>query len=106
MKAYHLAGSCAGRPLRLLGVGAVFTPAELRRRGHAAEMLKAAMDDSRASGSHAAVLFSDIDAGYYVRLRLRALESRDATVEAAQLPPRAGARPPFAPDEEELTTPF
>jgi hypothetical protein len=106
MKAYHLAGSCAGRPLRVLGVGAVFTPAELRRRGHAAEMLKAAMDDSRASGSHAAVLFSDIDAGYYVRLGFRALESRECTVEAAQLPRRAGYRPAFAGDEEEMTNLF
>src|SRR5436309_13758130 len=43
MKAYELTGSAAGRPLRLLGIGAVFTPIELRRHGYAAAMLKAAM---------------------------------------------------------------
>src|SRR5207253_2529188 len=37
MKSYDLQGSCAGRPLRLLGVGAVYTPPDLRRRGHARE---------------------------------------------------------------------
>src|SRR5438105_14507928 len=36
MKAYDLRATCAARPLHVLGVGAVFTPPELRRRGHAA----------------------------------------------------------------------
>src|SRR3954470_15266204 len=61
MKAYHLRGACAGRSLRLLGIGAVFTPPALRRRGHAAAMLRAAMDEYRREGAQAAVLFSDID---------------------------------------------
>src|SRR5947208_3270801 len=36
MKAYDLYASCAGRPLRMLGIGAVFTPPSLRRKGNAA----------------------------------------------------------------------
>src|SRR4051794_4018589 len=61
LKAYDLLGSFRGSRLRLLGIGAVFTPVELRRRGHAAALLRAVLDEYRSSGAHAAVLFSDID---------------------------------------------
>jgi hypothetical protein len=101
MKVYHLRGSCAGRPLRLLGIGAVFTPPELRRRGHAAAMLRAAMDEHRGNGAQAAVLFSDIDTDYYRRLGFRLLESRECNVNAAQLPRAGGGfRSAMAGDEE------
>jgi hypothetical protein len=101
MKAYDLEGTCAGRPLRLLGIGAVFTPPGLRRRGHAAAMLQAAMRDYAARGCDAAVLFSDIDAAYYERLGFRALESRECIVETAQLPRPSGGFQPAAPGDEQ-----
>ena len=106
MKAYDLRGSSAGKPLRLLGIGAVFTPPELRRKGHAAAMLRAAMDEYRAAGAHAAVLFSDIEIEYYERLGFRALESRECTVEAGQLPRGGSFRPAMAGDEELMTRLF
>jgi len=107
MKAYDLHGACAGRPLRLLGIGAVFTPPALRRRGHAAAMLRAAMDEYRAQGAHAAVLFSDIDVGYYERLGFHALESRECTVDAGGLPRTVGTfRKAMAGDEEPMTRLF
>jgi hypothetical protein len=107
MKAYDLRGACAARPLRLLGIGAVFTPPSLRRRGHAAGMLRAAMERYRAAGAQAAVLFSDIDAAYYKRLGFRPLESRECTVEAGQLPrPGGGFRPALAGDEAQMTRLF
>ena len=107
MKSYQLRGVCAGRPLRLLGIGAVFTPPELRRRGHAAAMLRAAMDESRARGAEAAVLFSDIETRYYERLGFRSLESRECSVEAAALPRvQGGFRPALAGDEEMMTRLF
>jgi GNAT superfamily N-acetyltransferase len=107
MKSYDLQGACAGRPLRLLGVGAVYTPPELRRRGHAAAMLRAAMDQSRAQGADAAVLFSDIGMRYYERLGFRPLESRECAVDAADLPRAAsGVRPAVAGDEPLMTRLF
>jgi GNAT superfamily N-acetyltransferase len=107
MKAYDLRGTCGGRPLRLLGVGAVFTPPEVRRRGHAAAMLHAVMDEYAAHGANAAVLFSDIGVRYYERLGFRVLESRECTVDAADLPrPSAGVRPALAGDEALLTRLF
>jgi hypothetical protein len=107
MKAYDLQGACGGRPLRLLGIGAVFTPPELRRRGYAATMLRAAMDQYRDLGTHAAVLFSDIDTRYYQRLGFRALESRECSVTASSLPRlQGGFRSALGGDEERMTRAF
>jgi len=107
LKAYDLTGSCARRQLRVFGIGAVFTPPPLRRRGHAAAMLRAAMEQYRLRGAQAAVLFSDIDAGYYERLGFHLLESRECSVEAGQLPRASGGfRPAMAGDEPLMTRLF
>jgi hypothetical protein len=107
MKAYDLRAEFAGQSLRVLGVGAVFTPPELRRRGHAAAMLRAAMDEYAAQGAHAAVLFSDIGASYYERLGYRTLESRECTVDTQALPRTPGStRPAMAGDEPMMTRLF
>jgi hypothetical protein len=107
MKAYDLRGASAGRPLKLFGIGAVFTPPELRRRGHAAAMLRAAMSEYRKAGAQAAVLFSDIDIDYYERLGFRVVESRECGVEAGALPkPAGGFRPAMPGDEEQMTQIF
>ncbi|MGZ6143124.1 MAG: GNAT family N-acetyltransferase [Myxococcales bacterium] len=107
MKAYDLRGTCAGRSLGLLGIGAVFTPPELRRKGHAAAMLRAAMDEYRRHGAHGAVLFSDIEAQYYERLGFRGVESRECSVEAGALPrPAGGFRAAMAGDEALMTRLF
>ena len=104
MKAYDLRATCAARPLRVLGVGAVFTPPELRRRGHAAAMLRAVMEDYASRGGQAAVLFSDIGFHYYERLGFRVLESRECTVAASDLPRLPGStRPALAGDEPLMT---
>jgi GNAT superfamily N-acetyltransferase len=107
MKAYDLRAHCAGRPLRILGVGAVYTPPELRRKGHAAAMLRAAMEEAGSGGAHAAVLFSDIGVKYYERLGFRPLESRECTIDGASLPRLAGGtRPALAGDEPLMTRLF
>src|SRR6266481_3016312 len=107
MKSYDLQGTCAGRPLRLFGVGAVYTPPELRRRGHAAAMLRAAMDAAKAQGANAAVLFSDIGVQYYERLGFWPLESRECAVDAVDLPRQAaGVRAAMAGDEPLMTRLF
>ena len=107
MKAYDLRGGCAGRDLRLLGIGAVFTPPELRRRGHAASMLRAAMDEYRERGAHAAILFSDIDTRYYRRLGFRELESLESNVSVSMLPRlQGGFRAAVSGDEERMTATF
>lgn len=104
MKAYDLRAGFGGRELRVLGVGAVFTPPELRRRGHAAGMLRAAMREYGSKGAQAAVLFSDIGVRYYERLGFRALESRECTVEAAELPRAAASTRTAQPGDEQMMT--
>jgi GNAT superfamily N-acetyltransferase len=90
MKAYELHGTYAGSGLRLLGIGAVYTPPPLRRRGYARRMLELAMEDHRSRGFDAALLFSDIGGEYYERLGFRAVRSDECTAEPGDLP-RAGA---------------
>ncbi len=92
MKVYLLAGQQPAGPARVLGIGAVFTPPERRRLGHAAEMLRRAL---ALYQGHAdlALLFTDIGIDYYRRLGFRALESRECRVELARLPKGGGYRP-------------
>jgi hypothetical protein len=107
MKAYDLHAHCGGKQLRVLGVGAVFTPTELRRKGHAAAMLRAAMQQAADGGAQAAVLFSDIGVRYYERLGFYVVESRECTVDAAALPRMPGStRPALAGDEPLMTRLF
>ena len=86
MKTYQLEGGFTGAPLRILGIGAVFTPPALRRRGFAALMLRAAMARLAAEGADAAVLFSDIGDRYYAQLGFHVLQSRECFVAARDLP--------------------
>jgi GNAT superfamily N-acetyltransferase len=75
-KRYERAIRIGSRRLRVLGFGAVFTPAEFRGRGYASLMLASALDFARASGYDAAYLFSDIRPQFYAELGFRELPSR------------------------------
>ena len=93
MKGYLLEGAIQGRVLRVLGVGAVWTPPAQRRRGHAAEMLRRALALYASLGCDAALLFTDIGTGYYARLGFCQVASGECRVEARQLPRGGGFRP-------------
>jgi predicted N-acetyltransferase YhbS len=67
------------------GIGAVFTPVRHRRKGHAAAMLRALLDEARGRGDAFAILFTDIGTEYYARLGFREL---DATESWGRLPAR------------------
>jgi GNAT superfamily N-acetyltransferase len=72
-KRYDLTGRIEGGPVRILGLGAVFTPVAERGHGHAATLLRRLMDDAAAEGFGLALLFSDIDPRYYEHLGFRQL---------------------------------
>jgi ribosomal protein S18 acetylase RimI-like enzyme len=106
-KLYHLRGAVAGKHLDVIGIGAVYTPPALRRRGHAFEMLRAALEQAREEGADAALLFSDIDVRFYERLGFRPVESRESNVLASQLPRVTnGYRSAMAGDEPGLASVF
>ncbi len=66
-KRYTLELSIDGRAARALGIGAVFTPPDLRGRGFARQLLDRLIDDAARQGDDVALLFSEIGAAYYAR---------------------------------------
>jgi len=81
MKLYRFAARAAGRSVTVGGVGAVFTPPEHRRRGHAAAMLGQAHAIMEERGDAASLLYSEIGADYYAGLGYVALPSRPVKLE-------------------------
>ena len=66
-----------GRPARVSGLGAVYTPPERRRQGHAAALLEATLLRAGERGDDAALLMSEIGGEYYERLGFRALPAEE-----------------------------
>ncbi|HKY31783.1 MAG TPA: GNAT family N-acetyltransferase [Candidatus Polarisedimenticolia bacterium] len=87
LKLYRLAARLDGCQVAVGGVGAVFTPPELRGRGHASALLDGAHAIMAARGDRAALLYSEIGAGYYARLGYRPMRPRSS---ALPVPPEGG----------------
>lgn len=71
LKRYHFllrSGLDPDLRLRVLGIGAVFTHPRWRRQGLAADLLRAVLAIARNQGYDAAMLYSDIDPGFYEAL--------------------------------------
>ncbi len=85
-KRYEREIRCGERFMRAVGIGAVFTPPNLRGRGYASALIGALLDSERAAGTEVAYLFSDIHPAFYERLGFIALPSRSISVRAATLP--------------------
>jgi GNAT superfamily N-acetyltransferase len=84
-KRYARVLRCGERSFSAAGIGAVFTPDELRGRGYATALLGAFLDAERAAGTDLAYLFSDIHPAFYERLGFVALPSRTITLRADAL---------------------
>jgi GNAT superfamily N-acetyltransferase len=85
-KRYEREVRCGERILRAVGIGAVFTPVELRGRGYASALIGVLLDSERAAGTDLAYLFSDIHPAFYERLGFIALPSRTFSLRADTLP--------------------
>jgi predicted N-acetyltransferase YhbS len=70
-KQYELPLLIDGQRQRTLGIGAVFTPPELRRRGHARALIERMVTAAREQGVSVTLLFSEIDPAYYEKLGFR-----------------------------------
>jgi GNAT superfamily N-acetyltransferase len=85
-KLYQLDAILDGRPVRVAGIGAVFTTLAARGRGAARELIDRLLERAAADGAELALLFSEIGPDYYARLgfepiatfdrQLRVVESR------------------------------
>lgn len=99
---------------RATAIGAVFTPRDQRRRGHAAAMLRAVVAEARDRGDLLALLFSDIGTDYYQRLGFTGLpaEAAEGVLDAAPrdaeqgivLRPTVGSDGPFIVEAHESSS--
>jgi GNAT superfamily N-acetyltransferase len=87
-KRYLFDATLDGSRVSVLGIGAVFTPPELRGRGHARALIDLMIDDARGRGCHIALLFSEIGPSYYESLGFRSITRTLARIDV----PRGGAR--------------
>src|SRR5436189_5101361 len=76
-KEYRFDAVLDGKAIRVLGIGAVFTPPAQRRRGHARDLLERLVERATAEGFDLALLFSEIDPAYYARLGFAPVETRE-----------------------------
>lgn len=75
LKLYRPLLRWAGGLSRTLLLGGIFTPAALRRRGYARELIERVVEDADHDGVRAALLFSDIGTRYYRNLEFHELDA-------------------------------
>lgn len=83
-KRYRLSAMLNGRPTRACGIGAVFTPAERRGRGHASELVEQLVAAERGDGAEVAMLFSAIEPAFYERLEFQPVPLDEITLAVAR----------------------
>lgn len=81
-KRYRLNAWLDGRVVSALGIGAVFTPYQLRGHGHAPRLIERLCDEGRRDGCVLAMLFSEIGPAYYQRLGFRVVPHAAAEIVA------------------------
>ena len=108
MKRYGLVVHVPGKgPMPALGIGAVFTRKDARKKGAAAVLLRWLLDDAREKGAALALLFSEIGTAYYERFGFVALPSNVHSAAAKELPSTTSlAIRPALPEDENAMIAF
>jgi predicted N-acetyltransferase YhbS len=83
-KIYAFDAVLDGAPVRVAGLGAVFTQPASRRRGAARELVERVLEREAAHGADLALLFSEIGPDYYARLGFEAIATTDRDLRVAQ----------------------
>lgn len=84
-KRYTLDLSIDGRRVRALGLGAVFTPPDVRGRGHARTLIDRMVAAAERDGLDAALLFSEIGPDYYARCGFSVVARETLGLEVSRL---------------------
>jgi GNAT superfamily N-acetyltransferase len=79
-KRYRLDARLDGRDGFVAGIGAVFTPPDLRGRGFARAIIERLVDQEQKAGAMAAALFSEIGPAFYERLGFAPVPLDEVTV--------------------------
>ncbi len=85
-KRYDFDAMLDRRPVRVMGIGAVFTQPEHRRAGHARALVEQMVEAGTRDGFDFALLFSEIDPDYYRRLGFEPIDVRDRRVAVVEKP--------------------
>ena len=80
-KRYRFDARLEGRDGVVLGIAAVFTPTELRGRGHARALIAHLIEEARREGALAALLFSEVGASFYQHLGFAVVPLDEVTVD-------------------------
>jgi len=65
LKRYHVILKQKSVTIPTVGLGAIFTPKKMRKQGLANKLIETVLLESKTEGCEAALLFSDINPGYY-----------------------------------------
>jgi GNAT superfamily N-acetyltransferase len=103
-KQYSFDAVLDGGPIRVVGVGAVFTQPAHRRRGAARELLTRMLERASVQGADLALLFSEIGPDYYARLGFETIPTTLQTL-GVRSPRRPGAPAMLARAGEERDLP-
>lgn len=95
LKLYRPAVRVGGAVSRAAAIGAVYTPRAHRRRGHAAALIRATLDEAARRRETTGLLFTDIGTAYYAALEFEALPCEDLVGTLA--PPGRPSRVAFRP---------
>ena len=79
-KLYRLDAVLDGRPVRIAGIGALFTAPAHRGRGYARALVERLVERSAAEGAAVALLFSIVGADYYARLGFEPIATPDLSL--------------------------
>jgi predicted N-acetyltransferase YhbS len=79
-KTYRFSATLEGRPIEIVGIGAVFTQPRHRGQGHARALVERLLDRAAADGADLALLFSEIGPEYYARLGFTTIGTTDLTL--------------------------
>lgn len=107
MKRYGLVVHVPGRgPMPALGIGAVFTRKDARKKGAAATLLRWLLDDAQAHGCALALLYSEIGTAYYEKFGFVTLPSFEHSAKTNEFPRQTSLalRPALPEDERTMIT--
>lgn len=88
VKRYRFDARLDGEPIGMVGVGAVFTPPDLRGQSYAARIVEEMLAEEAARGAAVAALFSEIGADYYRRCGFVPVPLEEVAI---AVPPKHGA---------------
>ena len=83
-KEYIFDAVLAGQPIRVVGLGAVFTNRAHRGRSAARDLVERMLEDAARDGADLALLFSEIGADYYARLGFSPIDLRETSLRVAE----------------------